>query len=567
MDALHSLLAGQPLLALFLTLALGYLLGKLRIGNFVLGGVAGTLLAGLAVGQFGIAIDPGLKTIFFALFLYAVGYQGGPQFFHSLNRGSLKLLASATLMCWAGLLCVLLAAWLFDLDAGTAAGLAAGALTQSAIIGTAGDAIAHLGLPEDVSSSLQANIAAGYAVCYLFGSIGPIIMLTAVFPAMMRWNIRDEAQKLAAQLGGGKPALEPGQFYAINPIQTRTYRLSSDSSLAGKSVVTVFETCEGCTVERVSRDGQSLSVTDELTLAAQDLVTVTARLEVLSRSAVKFGEEQAPLQEDLLVEESREVVLGNSALSGLTLQGLRERYGPAARKGLFITGLTRMGHQLPVMDKVVLKKGDELRLVGAPPDLDRATQALGYRVPSPRFTDFVFFGFGMALGVLLGSFSLPVGGVALTLGTGGGCLLSGLFFGWLRSTHPRFAGLPQGASSFLSDFGLAVFVAIVGVSAGPQVVAAVRESGLTLLGLGALVTLVPQIVVFLISYYLLNIRNPIELLGCIAGGRSANPGFAALMSRAGNATPVVPFTVTYTLANIWLTLWGPVIVGLVGVPG
>ena len=167
------------------------------------------------------------------------------------------------------------------------------------------------------------------------------------------------------------------------------------------------------------------------------------------------------------------------------------------------------------------------------------------------------------MGFLLGMIEFKIAGVPVSIGTGGGCLLSGLFFGWLHSTHQRFAALPVGASTFLRDFGLAVFVGVVGISAGPQALVTLKESGLTLFFLGVFVTIVPQIVVFFFSYYVLRIQNPIEALGCLVGGRSANPGFAALLSKAGNATPVVSFTVTYAVANVFLTLWGPIIIGLV----
>ena len=170
---------------------------------------------------------------------------------------------------------------------------------------------------------------------------------------------------------------------------------------------------------------------------------------------------------------------------------------------------------------------------------------------------------GMTIGILIGMIEFRIAGVPVTVGTGGGCLLSGLLFGWLRSTHPRFAALPTGASNFLRDFGLAVFVAVVGITAGPQALVTIKEFGLTLFFLGVAVTIVPQVVVFYFSYYVLRIRNPIEALGCLIGGRSANPGFAALLDKAGNATPVVSFTVTYAVANVFLTLWGPLIVGII----
>ncbi len=197
MDLIKHLLTQEPLLALFITISLGYLVGKIKVGSFVLGGIAGTLLVGVVIGQLAVNVDSGIKSIFFALFIYAVGFQGGPQFFHALNRRSLNQLASSFVMCVTGLLCVLIAAWAFGLDRGMAAGLAAGGLTQSAIIGTAGDAIAKLGLSPALTKTMQTNVAVGYAVCYIFGSLGPIIMVTWFLPMVMKWDIRQEAVKLA----------------------------------------------------------------------------------------------------------------------------------------------------------------------------------------------------------------------------------------------------------------------------------------------------------------------------------------------------------------------------------
>ena len=169
----------------------------------------------------------------------------------------------------------------------------------------------------------------------------------------------------------------------------------------------------------------------------------------------------------------------------------------------------------------------------------------------------------MVIGILIGMVSFKIWGVPISIGSGGGCLLSGLLFGWLRSVHPRFAALPIGASTFLRDFGLAAFVGVVGIGAGPHALTAIEQSGPTLLLLGVGVTLIPQVIGFFFSYYVLRIKNPIEALACVAGGRSANPAFAALLAKAGNATPVVSFTVTYAVANVFLTLWGPVIVGII----
>ncbi len=189
MTAIQDFLNEVPLAVLFITVSLGYLIGKFKVGRFVLGGIAGTLIMGVTIGQLGIKVDASVKSIFFALFIYAVGYQGGPQFFQALNRRTLNQLASAFVMTFVGLLTVLASAWIFDLDRGTAAGLAAGALTQSAIIGTAGEAIQQLDVSADIQLKIQTNIAVGYAVTYIFGSLGPILMATWFFPVVMKWDI------------------------------------------------------------------------------------------------------------------------------------------------------------------------------------------------------------------------------------------------------------------------------------------------------------------------------------------------------------------------------------------
>jgi putative transport protein len=563
MNVLHRLVTAEPLLALFVTIALGYLVGKIKIGSFVLGGIAGTLLVGVVIGQLGVNIDSGIKGIFFALFIYAVGYQGGPQFFHALNRRSLNQLASAFVMCFAGLLCVLAAAWMFGLDRGMAAGLAAGGLTQSAIIGTAGDAIGRLGLSPELTKTMQTNVAVGYAVCYIFGSLGPIIMVSWFLPLIMKWNIRQEAVKLANLLSGGHAELDPGQFNAAQQIATRIYEIANGSKAAGKTALAIDQELSDASVEAIYREGKTLELTDTTVIQAGDRVAITGAIGVMETACSLFGREIPAANGLLLVQENREIILTNRALNNLEVGEIREHATVEARHGVFLTAVKRMGLDLPVLDKLQLKRGDELHLTGSPADLNRVQSKIGYKITAASVTDFIFFGIGMLIGMLLGLIQFKIWGIPISIGSGGGCLLSGLFFGWLRSVHPNFAALPVGASNFLRDFGLAVFVGIVGISAGPQALVAIQQYGLTLFFLGVAVTLIPQIVTFFFSYYVLRIQNPIEALACVAGGRSANPAFAALLAKAGNATPVVSFTVTYAVANVFLTLWGPLIVGII----
>ena len=200
---LHTILNQAPEIALFLSLAGGYWVGKFHFGKFQLGGVAGSLLVACIVSQVGISIDSGVKSVLFALFIYAVGYESGPQFFRSLGRQSLREIAMAAVLALSGLGTVVVLSRMFGLDKGLAAGIAAGGLTQSAIIGTASAAIAKLGLAADEVQHLQANVAVGYAVTYIFGSFGAIIMCVNILPWLTGRGIRDDAIKAqAASLAG-----------------------------------------------------------------------------------------------------------------------------------------------------------------------------------------------------------------------------------------------------------------------------------------------------------------------------------------------------------------------------
>ena len=276
MSIISNLFAISPYIALFITLALGYLVGKITIGRFVLGGVAGTLLMGVLIGQFGVQIDPGVKTIFFALFIYAVGYQGGPQFFGALNFKTINILLSAVVMTVTGLLCVLAAAMIFDLDSGTAAGLAAGGLTQSAIIGTAGDAISKLGgMTEEAKSLMQTNVAVGYAVTYIFGSLGPILMVSWLIPSFMKWDIREEALKLAEKMSDGKPELAPGEFNAMTDLVSRAYKIPTDSPFIGQDIQTINRDLLDTAIEMISRDGQNIEIDKSVVIKAGDILVVT----------------------------------------------------------------------------------------------------------------------------------------------------------------------------------------------------------------------------------------------------------------------------------------------------
>ncbi|WP_282067806.1 aspartate-alanine antiporter [Olleya namhaensis] len=563
MDIIYNTLRNFPYLTLFLAIAIGYFVGKFKIGKFTLGGVAGTLIMAVVIGQVGgFEISGEVKSLFFALFIFMVGYLGGPQFFASLKLSSLKFLLAAFSMTVLGLLVVVgLSIWM-GLDKGMAAGLAAGGLTQSAIIGTAGEAIDKLGLATEAAKIMKTNVAVGYSITYIFGSIGPILMVSFI-PILMKWDIRAEAKKLAVKLGGSKEMVE-GEFDPIKRVDTRVFKISKTSKYLSKTIQN-FETDlnSNLTVELVISDGKKLESKADLQIKEGDILFVTGLITAFSKAGNMLGEEISEFGANIdFTEEERHIILSNKKLHGKTLAEIREKLGLTKTHGVYINSIVRMSHELSVLDNTEIHAGDEITLVGKKKDLDRIEKEIGYKPTSINSTDFIVFGLGMVVGYLIGEINFDINGTNVALGSGLGCLVSGLIIGFLRTKHPKMGGINVGAASFIQTFGLAVFVGIVGLNAGAPAFQAILKSGITLFLLGILVTMIPMIVQFFMNFYVFKIKNPVEALGVLAGSKSANPAFSSLLDKTQNATPTPTFTMTYAVANIFLTLWGPIIIAL-----
>jgi len=559
MDWLHEIFKRSPEIALFLSLALGYLVGKIQFGKFQLGGVAGSLLVAVLVSQFGVEIDSGVKSVLFALFIFAVGFESGPQFFSSLGKQSVKEIILAVVLAVTGLATVVIMAKLFNLDKGLAAGVAAGGLTQSAIIGTAGDAIAKLGLAADETKRLQANVAIGYAVTYIFGSFGAIIVCVNILERFMRRTIRDDAMQAEAAQQAGVKVLAPGQSIAAPDLVGRIFQIGAGN---GKTVAQIedVDPNTNITVERVKRGGQLLEVTPDLVLQTDDVVLLVGRRVPVVNRAPMLGKEVYGIDGMDLTMQRRDIVLTNKDFANKTVGEVRDATMGGVRHGVFVVQISRMGKVLPMVPETRLLAGDTVSMYGAETDLRRVAGVIGEVIVPSTKTDFVYLGAGLVVGLLVGLLSVKIGAIPLTLGSGGGALLSGLVFGWYRAKRQTFGAIPPGAVQILKDLGLAGFVAVVGLQSGLQAVETVREHGLTLFGIGVVVTLVPLLITMVFGRYVLRYDNAAVFAGALSGTRSANPAFGEVLDKAGNSIPTVPFAITYALANVFLTLLGPLVV-------
>ncbi|WP_145156264.1 aspartate-alanine antiporter [Pseudomonas oryzihabitans] len=562
MEYLRQILNQAPELALFLSLAIGYWVGSIQFGKFQLGGVAGSLLVAVVISQIGISIDNGIKSVLFALFIYAVGFESGPQFFRSLGRQSLREIVLAAVMALSGLLTVIACARLFGLDKGIAAGIAAGSMTQSAIIGTASAAIAKLDLPLEQIQTLQGNVAVGYAVTYIFGSFGAIILCVNVLPWFMRRSIRDDATQAEAELLAGAKVYGPGELPAIPPLVGRLYRIDQ---AAGQTVAQLEVSDQGdpqaaLTIERIKRGGALVGVTPTTVLEAGDVVLVVGRRAGVVAIAARLGAELQSSPDMDVVVVQRDISLDNPAFVGRRVAEIRQAASQALRHGVYVVGVKRAGRPLALEPDTVIEAGDLVTLYGTPDDIQRVAQQVGSIIVPSDKTDFVFHGFGLAVGLLIGLVAIRLGAIPLTLGSGGGALIAGLVFGWYRSRHLTRGNLPLPASTLLRDLGLAGFVAVVGLQSGRQAVETIATQGLSIFLIGVVVCVVPIVITILVGRYVLRYRNLALFAGAVAGARSANPAFGEVLDKAGNSIPTVPFAVTYALANVFLTLLGPLVV-------
>jgi putative transport protein len=508
-----SALRENPELAIFLTLAAGFVIGRIRFGTFSLGNVVGTLLAGVVIGQLDIQVNPLVKVVFFDLFLFATGYKVGPQFFRGLKKNAGPQVALTIVLCVTSLVTTVTAAKILGYDSGTAAGLMAGAFTESTVIGTAGQTIERLDLPAEEKQRQLNNIPVAYAVSYLVGTGFVVWFLSSLAPRLLKVDLKAESRKLEASMAGGKRPDADGRS-AYREWDLRAFRIGDGTAAANRSVAEFERSLapERVFVERIRHGDAIVHATPEMVLRPGDVAVVGARRHVMVSSAASVGVEIE--DRDLLdfPVVTMDVVLTAKSLADLTLSEVAALHG----RGVILLKLIRGGEEIPFAPDTVLNRGDLLRVAGAKTDVERAGQALGYIERPSSETDVVFVGLGILAGGLIGALTLTIGTLPLSLTASGGALIMGLVFGWLRSVRPTFGRIPEPALWVFDTIGLAVFIGVVGLNAGPSFVAGLRQMGPSLLVVGFIVAVTPHVTALLFGQYVLKM-NPVILFGACSG--------------------------------------------------
>ena len=571
-----------PEIAIFLTLAIGYFFGKFTFKGIGLGSVTATLLAGVLIGQLGITISQPLKAFVFLLFLFAVGYGVGPQFVRGIAKDGVPQALFSVVQCLFCLAVPIAIAKIVGYDLGYTAGLYSGSQTISAAMGLSTDAINRLGLAADEAKRLLDAMPIAYAVTYMFGTVGSAIVIAVICPALLRIDLPAACRDYEEKFGGGGGKELGGAGSAWHKFALRAFRIQPSGRVVGLRAIEAEALVPNARlfIQRIRRNGVIQEANPDTILEEGDVVAVAGAREALvgvvnervrlvasagARSGLVNRADEGAIEVDdpelLNVPiEGVDVYVTNKEVDDKTLAELASL--PVFR-GVFLRKIARgaVATSIPILPSTKIFRGDILTIVGRTQDTTSAAKALGVLDRPTDVADVAFIGAGIGVGALIGSLVWKVSGVPLTLSTAGGALISGLVCGWLRSVRPKFGRIPTSTVWFMNSVGLNIFIAIVGISAGPGFVNGLKTQGVSLFLWGAVATTVPLILGLYVGKYLFRFHDAL-LLGILSGARTTTASLGLVCDRAQSQIPALGYTVTYAVGNTLLTIWGMVIIVL-----
>src|SRR5512140_2217582 len=554
-DWFFTTLKTYPEIAIFLALALGYYFGKFTYKGIGLGSVTATLIAAVVIGQIGITVNQPLKAFSFLMFLFAVGYAVGPQFVRGIASSGLPQAIFSVVQCVFSLVACVVVAKFAGYDLGYAAGLYSGSQTISAAMGLSTDAINRLGLPPDQAKALLDSMPIAYAVTYMFGTMGSAIVIAIIGPKLLGINLVAACKDYEEKHGGGKKQLG-GPGTAWTRWALRAYRVQPGGKAAGLRVAEAESLVPDARlfILRIRRGGQIMDATADIVLKEGDVVAVAGERAVLVNVLGAATQEVEDRELLAVPVEGVDVLVTNKDVDGKTLEELATR--PAAR-GVFLRKITRgaTATDIPILPGTEVNRGDLLTLVGRTEDIAAATKMLGVADRPTDVTD-------MALvGALIGALVFKVAGAPITLSTAGGALIAGIIGGWLRSVRPKFGRIPTPTVWFMNSVGLNIFIAIVGISAGPGFVNGLKTQGVGLFLWGAVATTVPLILGMFVAKYVFRFHDALNL-GIISGSRTTTASLGLVCDQAKSQIPALGYTVTDALDNTVLTICCMIIIML-----
>lgn len=552
----------NPAIPIFLTLGVGFWVGSLKYKGFSLGAVTSVLLVGVLVGQMDIQIPGPIKNVFFLLFLFAIGYSVGPQFFKALKGDGIKQVIFSVVLCLLCLGTAFVVAKLMGYNVGEAVGLYAGASTISAVIGVGTDTIGTLNVTDATRKEWLDIIPVAYAVTYVFGTIGSAYILANIGPMLMGGikKVKADTQALEKEMNSSSLSTDPAFITANRPVAFRAYKATSDYFKTPHSVQEIekylMDQGRRLFIERVRIDGTIREVNSDLMISRGDEIVLSGRREYLIEDESWVGPEVNDADLLNFPAEQLAVMVTRKGAAGKTVDQLRaskEMYG------VTIKSLKRADVTIPVLAQTKLEAGDTVTIIGLKQEVDAAARIIGSADRPTTSSNLILVGLGIFIGCIIGVLSVKIGNVPVSLSTSGGALISGLVCGWLRSRHPSMGRISDGAAWILNNLGLNMFIAVVGITSGPSFVSGIKEAGIMLFIMGIIVTTVPLVLGIIIGHRVFKFRPAINL-GCNAGARTTTAGLGAIEESIGSSLPAMGYTVTYAVGNTMLILLGVALV-------
>jgi putative transport protein len=426
---------------------------------------------------------------------------------------------------------------------------------RPAAIGVATDQIDRLGYTHEQAKAYADAIPIGYAVTYIFGTIGSAIVLAQIGPRLIGVDLAAACAEYERQLGGGTAGADAGVFSAYRAVEMRAYRVDAASGLTGRPVRDLFPGLR-VFVERLRRGDTLMDVDADTSLAPGDVIAMAGPRQIL----VEHIDPLLPEVHDSglldVPATAIDVFMTNTELSGRTLRELADR---GFARGIHLRRITRNMVEMPILPETEVLRGDILTIAGSTRNVNRAVDALGVADRPLETTDLMTVAGGILAGALLGAITINVGGVPISLSTSGGALLAGLVLGYLRAIRPTFGRIPSPALVLMNTLGLNVFIAIVGINAGPGFIAGLQEVGLSLFVWGIVATSVPMILAVLLGHYVFKF-HPAILFGVCAGVRTTTAALGMIQDAARSKVPALGYGMPYAIGNTLLTIFGMAVV-------
>jgi putative transport protein len=558
MEALFKWLAANPYILLFFVVGGAVLLGKATIKGYGLGMVASAIVVGAGIAAWAstygvkMGLDNFAKSLFYYLFMYGVGLRVGPSFINSLKGDGLKFTFLAIFCSVLGLLGAVYLAKAFSLPDGAAGGILAGAMTMSAAIGSAEEAIKQgvFKLAEgQTAEQVSGMIALSYGLTYIWGTVG-IILICKYLPRW--WGVDAKAAAKKYEEENGVPNVDDAGITGYRQLGVRAYKLTNDAT-AGMSVRQFAQKHPEYKVLNVGRGEERLGAPDDLVFQKGDVIALGGRLESLTSSMGLIGPEVPDSRVLNIPLDSAEILVTNKEVEGKELKEFRtaEFAGQVA-----LHHIERGGVAIPMGLNTKLQRFDVLFVGGLKSGVDKVAALMGKVARPSTSTDLLTLSLGMILGFLIGAISFPIAGSNVGLGNAGGLLVSGIIVSSVVSRLRFFGSTPNAARNILEDLGLVVFIAIVGVNAGAGLISQLTGTvALYIFIAGFVVTTIPPVLVWAIGYHWMKI-NPAVLMGGVAGARSHSGPAREAAKEIGSSVPWIGFPVGYAVSGVLLTVFG-----------